>query len=99
MAFMISPRKLRSIDVDKLFPTINIFKSSNLKAWQLMRHVCQEYGKRYDIRVQANFSGMILVIIVAIVILSLNYTNVITLEPCFTVVIIIETVCTLLVLI
>ncbi|EAS06078.1 transmembrane protein, putative (macronuclear) [Tetrahymena thermophila SB210] len=99
MAFMISPRKLRNIDAKKLFPTINIFKSSNLKAWQLMRHVCQEYGKRYDIRVQANVSGMVLDAIIAIVVLVLNYTSIIHLEQCFNIILIVETVCVLIVLV
>ncbi|KAL4479117.1 hypothetical protein ABPG72_008947 [Tetrahymena utriculariae] len=99
MAFMISPRKLRNIDVKKLFPTINIFKSSNLKAWQLMRHVCQEYGKRYDIRVSANVSGMVLDAIMAVAILILNYTSIFRLEQCFNIILIIETVCVLIVLV
>ncbi|KAL4432700.1 hypothetical protein ABPG74_011521 [Tetrahymena malaccensis] len=99
MAFMISPRKLRNIDTKKLFPTINIFKSSNLKAWQLMRHVCQEYGKRYDIRVQANVSGMVLDAIVAVIVLILNYTSIFRLEQCFNIILIVETICVLTVLV
>ncbi|EAS07554.2 transmembrane protein, putative (macronuclear) [Tetrahymena thermophila SB210] len=52
LTFMISPNKLRSLEMKKIYPTINIFRSVNLKGWSLMRQVALEYGKPYLLRVQ-----------------------------------------------
>ncbi|KAL4434725.1 hypothetical protein ABPG74_017145 [Tetrahymena malaccensis] len=52
LTFMISPNKLRQLEMKKIYPTINIFRSVNLKGWSLMRQVAMEYGKPYLLRVQ-----------------------------------------------
>ncbi|KAL4483556.1 hypothetical protein ABPG72_016837 [Tetrahymena utriculariae] len=55
LTFMISPNKLRNLEMKKIYPTINIFRSVNLKGWSLMRQVAMEYGKPYLLRVQGFF--------------------------------------------
>jgi hypothetical protein len=40
LGFLISPRKIKSMDMAKIMPTINIFKSVTLKGWHLIRYVC-----------------------------------------------------------
>lgn len=48
---MISPRKLKNLDMVKTLPTINIFNSGTMKGWTLIRKVCMEYGKGYSLRI------------------------------------------------
>ncbi|KAL4454340.1 hypothetical protein ABPG74_012297 [Tetrahymena malaccensis] len=91
LAFMIAPRKIRNIDHFKIFPTINIFKISTLKAWQYVRQVCLEYGKSYFIRVQALFGLLFIVMLIFITLLGLTIFKIIKLEVCFIVIIISDT--------
>jgi len=48
---MIAPRKLRDLDMKKLYPTVNIFRGKSLKGWYLLRKVVMEYGKPYSLRI------------------------------------------------
>ncbi|EWS71846.1 transmembrane protein, putative (macronuclear) [Tetrahymena thermophila SB210] len=91
LAFMISPRKPRNIDSFKIYPTINIFKIETLKAWQLIRQVCLEYGKSYFLRVQALFSIFFIIMLILITLLGLGTFKVIKLEACFVVIILSDT--------
>ncbi|KAL4454341.1 hypothetical protein ABPG74_012298 [Tetrahymena malaccensis] len=91
LAFMISPRKPRNIDVFKIYPTINIFKIETLKAWQLIRQVCLEYGKSYFLRVQALFGIFFIIMLILITLLGLGIFKVIHLEVCFVVIILSDT--------
>lgn len=85
---MIAPRKLRTLDTIKVFPTINIFKMTTLKGWQCIRQVCLEYGKSYFFRVQALFSSYFLLSLLMLTALGLGVFGVIKLEFPFIVIIV-----------
>ncbi|EAS04223.2 transmembrane protein, putative (macronuclear) [Tetrahymena thermophila SB210] len=91
LAFMIAPRKIRNIDHFKIFPTINIFKISTLKAWQYVRQVCLEYGRSYYVRVQAVFGLLFIVMLIFITMLGLAIFKITKLEVCFITIIISDT--------
>ncbi|KAL4483557.1 hypothetical protein ABPG72_016838 [Tetrahymena utriculariae] len=72
LSFMIAPRKLKNLDIEKMLPTVDIFNSYTIKGWTLIRKVCMEYGKAYSLRVQGLFTflGVWLILSISILILS-----------------------------
>ncbi|EGR27314.1 major facilitator superfamily protein, putative [Ichthyophthirius multifiliis] len=99
LAFLISPRKIKSIDSDKIFPTINIFKGLNLKGWLLLRQVCQEYGKKYEFRQQYTFQGVFVMGMVGIISIALQFFEIFKMDEYINVLIIFDTCLVFIILI
>ncbi|EAS07555.2 transmembrane protein, putative (macronuclear) [Tetrahymena thermophila SB210] len=78
LSFMIAPRKLKNLDMEKILPTIDIFNSYTIKGWTLIRKVCMEYGKAYSLRVQGLFTFLGIWIIGSIIILVLDAFKIVT---------------------
>ena len=56
LTYLLVPRKFEGWDNKKVFPTMNLLESQNLKTWNSLRKICLGYGKSFDERVQRSTS-------------------------------------------
>ena len=80
---MLSPRKLKNFDEIKVVPTINIFYPLVLKGWNLIRKVCQDYGKTFFLRIQCLYGFIFVLCLIEMIVLLLNIANLIYIDHAF----------------
>ncbi|KAL4434726.1 hypothetical protein ABPG74_017146 [Tetrahymena malaccensis] len=99
LSFMIAPRKLKNLDMEKILPTVDIFNSYTIKGWTLIRKVCMEYGKAYSLRVQGLYTFLGVWTITSVIILILSAFKIVnSFERIFVVQLYIDTIVSLVLL-
>ena len=81
LSYLIMPRKTRNINVEpKLFPTTNFLCPKNLRAWNLLRKICRDYGYKYLLRQSNNLGWASFIYLVLGIILALSFFGIINLK-------------------
>ena len=97
-SYLISPKRTLEYKEIKLLPTINIYNSFNIKAWNYIRKVCLDYGRQFSYRMEVFISLLILYVIIINVFLTLEIFDKIEIESSIKIIFIFDSIFVMIIL-